>query len=339
MSKCFIGVDDGHYAIKICDGIKCFYLPSRVVYGKKQIMGLTGDILEDNCYIVDGSTLTIAEDIIHSGDIIDTRFINYPTSDVNAALICHGLYRANVLGEINIVTGLPYADFFEEGKKNNKLIKAKENNLNRNIANLNKNVSLPIIKQHKVISEGIGGYFDLLFDMNGNQNENIVNIINNQSLAITDIGGKTTEIIQIAMGGQGIVTDRSATINIGILDLINSVSNKIKNLLKLDNIISERIEAAIESNIYKAFGKDHDVADIISEEKMIFARKINDEHRKVLKDASEIGLHAIIGGGSLHIKTELKKTIGGTALFVNEPQFSNARGNYKAAKYVLKWGS
>ena len=61
----FVGVDDGHYAIKVCAGQdNCYYMPSRVVYGNRHIAGLTGEYVEDNCYEVDGTVLTIAETMI-----------------------------------------------------------------------------------------------------------------------------------------------------------------------------------------------------------------------------------------------------------------------------------
>ncbi len=334
-----VGVDDGHYAIKTCIKGKCFYMPSRVVYGKKHLTSLMGEYIEDNCYEVDGTILTVAESMVLDGSVIDIRYINYPTSDINAALIHHALYRSGIYDQnIQIVTGLPYSDFFLNGKKNQDLITKKENNLlKRKVQNLNPNINLATIQDHKVLSEGIGGYFDLLYDNQGNQHQDIVDIINKQSIVITDIGGKTTEIIQIALGGNSIVTDRSATINLGMLNLINTIAGIIKNTIKIDNIILERIEEAISTGKYLAFGKEHDVSEIIAQEKAVFARKIQEEHKKILQDGSEIGLHAFIGGGSMHLKEELKKITTTDVRFVKEPQFANARGNWKAGQFVLNW--
>lgn len=339
----FVGVDDGHYALKICfehDGIlKTLSMPSRAAYGKILLADTaTGTGNTDCMYICNDVPFTVLENVMSlRNEVIDLRTINYPVSDVNAVLIYHALVRAgfNSDDSLNIVTGLPFKEFYLNGSRNSDLITKKSNNLVRHIQNLDPNVSLPHIHRHSVMAEGAGAYIDMILNIDGSENADMVEAIAESPMAIVDIGGKTTDIVTMDTGGGKMRMGESSTGFIGALDLNDAVSNELKRKLNLNTTITENIEKAIITGVYHARGVKNDVSDIILTEKMLFARKIQDEVRKTLKDASNIGMVAFVGGGSNLIKKELYEIYGSQSNFVEEPQFANARGFYKASKYMI----
>lgn len=339
----FVGVDDGHYALKLCfehEGqLKTLSMPSRAAYGKILLADTSTGLGNNDCmYICNDVPFTVLENVMSlKNEVIDLRTINYPCSDVNAVLIYHALVRAGFSSgdSLNIVTGLPFKEFYLNGSRNNDLIKQKSDNLVRHVLNLDPSVSLPHIHRHSVMAEGAGAYIDMILNIDGTENSDMVEAISESPMAIVDIGGKTTDIVTMDTGGSKMRMGESSTGFIGALDLNDAISNELKRKLNLTTVVPEKIETAITSGVYSARGIKHDVSDIILTEKMLFARKIQDEVRRTLKDASNIGMVAFVGGGSNLIKKELYELYGSQSNFVEEPQFANARGFYKASKYMI----
>ena len=311
----YLGIDDGHYALKICyelnNELKTLSLPSRIAYGFHQLSSLDGIENNDNCmYTANDITYTVLEKYNELNDgVIDLRNLNYPTSDVNAILIYHALTRAgfNSDDHLRIVTGLPFKEFYLNGTKNIELINKKRKNLDRSIICKDKKVSLPHIDFHNVLSEGAGAFIDIALDFNGNPNTGIIDSIKDAPMSIVDIGGKTTDIITMDTGGKKIRINESNTAFIGALNLNELIGIEICKKLKLGQYSATEIETALKTGTYFAQGQKHDVTNIVIEQKKVFARKIVLEVRKVLKDASHIGIVAFVGGGSLLIQKELKE--------------------------------
>lgn len=340
----YVGLDDGHYALKICyeqnNTLKTLVLPSRIAYGYHQLSSLNGDDSNDNCmYSTDDIKFTVLEKYNELNDeIIDLRNLNYPTSDINAILIYHALTKCgfNDQDTLKIVTGLPFKEFYLNGKKNVELINKKSQNLNRIIECVDKKVTLPKIDLHNVLSEGAGAYIDIALDINGNQNTGIIDSLKDAPMSIVDIGGKTTDIITMDTGGKTIRVNESNTAFIGALNLNELIGLEICKKLSLRQYSTAEIENALKTGLYMAHGQKHDVTNIVLEQKQVFARKIVLEIKKILKDASHIGVVSFVGGGSLLIQKELKEIYGNQSYFVEDPQFANARGFYKAAKFIIK---
>ncbi len=116
----------------------------------------------------------------------------------------HALYRAGIGHEdITLVTELPISDYFIGNAKNRDLIDRKMNNLEKYPPrNMNENVNLPVIRKHHVLSAGIAAFFDLLLDFDGRENDDIQELIEDQPIAIVDIGGRTTDIAVVAEGAR-----------------------------------------------------------------------------------------------------------------------------------------
>ena len=338
----FVGVDDGHYGIKICAGEgKYVHIKSRATYGVHQSISINGtETSEDNIYNVDGVTFTVIDDVIvMNNQIIDPRNLipEYPLSDLNCSLVFHALIKAGFNGgdHLAVVTGLPFMDYFRNGKKNLELIEAKRKNFNRVVTNFDENITLPSIDYHNVLAEGMGGYFDLLLNFDGTQNEEIVKAALMAPIVIVDIGGKTTDIATV--GENRILSETCATINIGALDFNNTVSQNIMKSLGLTSTMPHKIENAIKTGKYVAYNKEHDVTEIIEDTKMIFARKIQELMYKTINKAQDLGLVTFIGGGTNLIQPQLEKLYQEQSYFVKNPEFSNARGFYKAQYFLKDW--
>lgn len=332
-----VGLDDGHYSIKVCAGRdKCYTIRSRAMYGIFESANLyTGETNDSSTYSVDETEFTIAGSSNAYGEkVIDLKSLKkpiYPLSDVNAVLSIHAMAEAGIHGDVTVVTGLPFLEYFlSNRKRNEELIEAKKLNYNRKIKNYG-GLALPNVVSHEVMPEGTGAYLDLLFDFDGNQVAEIAEASSIQPISIVDIGGKTTDIVTIAANGVDIIQQRSNTVNFGALDLNEKVSALIKTALKLESYPTpEAIEKAIMENTYAARGQLHDVSDVVKNATKMHARKLRDEVVKVLTHAEDIGRICFVGGGSHIFRDDLKELYGDQSYFVKDPEFSNARGFYKA---------
>ena len=88
-----VGMDDGHYGIKLyTDDFKLF-VPSRIATGSMVELAGTGD--DDNCYEdAQGRTFTVSESL----SFMDTRLGTYALSPENHVLIHHALMKAGLGG-------------------------------------------------------------------------------------------------------------------------------------------------------------------------------------------------------------------------------------------------
>jgi len=103
-----VGVDDGHYAVKVCAGAETFYtLPSRAHPGRLEVAGVNGDKDESLVYeTAPGEYVTItAHDMLSPA--VDTRLSDYPTSNTNRALVYHALKQTGVVGGVASQSVLP----------------------------------------------------------------------------------------------------------------------------------------------------------------------------------------------------------------------------------------
>lgn len=324
-----VGCDDGHFGIKLClPDFSQLYIPSRIAAGA--VISL--DDADANCYEASGQTYTVSNAL----QSIDTRFPDYPLSDVNRVLVNHALIKAGLGGKsIKLVTGLPVQDYYIGGQRNDTFIERKRKSLTDGVVtNRNEAVMLPRIVAHQVISEGIAAFYDLLVGKDGNVNGVVHDQVSNGAIAVIDIGGKTTDSAVIINGGMGIDASRSGTANLGGLSLNVAVEQRLKQVLNVEGLAPRQIEDATTKYTVRAFGKEHDVADAVREEKRALAAQIIGECRRRMRDAADLEAVYFVGGGSMLLRDELKGLFP-HAVFVEDPQFANARGMLKFAKYIL----
>jgi Actin-like ATPase involved in cell division len=343
-----VGVDDGHDGIKIYCGEtgKAFRLPSRVANGRT-LMGDSEDVNKQIIH-VNGKYFTIDE---YAKECIDTRTEDYPLSDANIALVYHALHQAfgGQYHKFKIATGLPLNRYYsgKDRAKNEKLIADKIENLlinkdtsNPNVYNLfdaqQKNEPIQIQK-HIVLSEGQCAYFDALMNDNGKRSS-IYDDLWEGGCAIIDIGGRTTDIAIVNPRGGTLQASRCDTLDVGIINLKNKVSQNLKDHFGFStNITDWRITKALRTGIYNHGGKDHDISKILNSAKDEITDQIENSIKVNVQDGQDLGAVLLVGGGSITLGEELLKRFNyDNWRLVNQPEFANARGMYKCAKYITK---
>lgn len=331
-----VGCDDGHFGVKLVtegeDGtLVQTYVPSRVALGA-QVISLND--AEDNLYETDnGQSYTVSETLPH----IDTRFSDYALSDINRVLVHHALLKAGLAGaNVRIVTGLPMNDYFVGSKPNSDFIGRKVKSLmDSKVRNRNPSVKCASIIAHAVQPEAIAAFYDLLINAEGDVNAEIEELVANGAIGVIDIGGKTTDEAVIVNGGKGIDPSRSGTAQIGALSLNVAVEQRLKSEFKVDQLSPVQVEKAVLTGNFRVFGKDNDCSAIINQEKSLLAEQIIAAAKRSMRDAADLEKVFFVGGGSLLLRAQLQDLYP-HAVFVEDPQFANARGMFKIAKYIMK---
>jgi hypothetical protein len=328
----YLGLDDGHFSVK-CVGIeKQFTFPSKVVNGFYPFMSVIEDSNMSSMYTVEDNNnkyTVMSQDAISSTmRFLDTRTDDFPYSDINLVLINHALLLSEVDSDVTICSGLPFQQYYINNAKNTKLIQKKKNNIER-LVKIENSDKLSKIKEHKVVAEGVAGYFDLKFNSDGSLNDEIENIKHDGLICIVDIGGRTTDVV--TMYNDAVDFNRSATLDIGGLYLQDTITEKVKAKFGYNALPNKTIDALTKDGIYKNI----DAQDIVNNAKKEMANEIANAIKSKIGQNSDIGLIAFIGGGSLLLKEQLNKLYDNNlARFVKDPIFSNARGMCKMAKYL-----
>lgn len=325
----FVGVDDGHFGIKVWTEGTGVYIASRIAAGT--MAELAGSGQDDNWYEDEaGRTFTVSSSL----PFMDTRLGSYATSAENHVLIHHALMKAGMGGhDVSIVTGLPVNDYFLNGQMNADLIDKKISSLAAfKVRNRNESIRLARVVQHTVHAEAIAAFYDLAMDDDGGETE-VMDQVEDGSIAIVDIGGKTTDVAVVINGGSSIDATRSGSANLGGLSLNAAVEVAIKRDFRFDNLTPTQVDRAVRDGSIRAFGKENDCADIVKHEKGVLAQQIITELRRRVRDGADLEAVYFVGGGAQLLQEELHHLYP-HAVFVPDPQFSNARGMWKAAKYL-----
>jgi len=326
-----VGVDDGHFGVKVFSEFGETYLPSRVAAGAHIISLDDGG--DDNLYEAGGQSYTVSDTL----PSIDTRFADYGTSDINRVLVHHALIKAGLGGRnVRIVTGLPVADFYVANKPNQEFIARKVASLaDGKVANKNPDIHCARIIGNAVQPEAIAAFYDLLIGSDGKVNKEIQELIREGSVGIIDIGGKTTDCAVVINQGRGIDPARSGTSNIGALSLNKAVEQRLKDEYKLDQLSQVQVDKAVMTGSFRVFGKDNDCSAIVDDEKGALASQIIVDTKRKMRDGADLEKVFFVGGGALLLRKQLEGLYP-HAVFVENPQFSNARGMWKIARFVMK---
>jgi plasmid segregation protein ParM len=353
-----VGVDDGHYGIKLAvepgvvtefQGSKvdpkkifCLYMPSRVTVGQVST-GIDGD--ERSLYSVTSHGRQVSYTVIGDDHVTvqqqDTRTKDYAVSDELLVLVHHALLLAGLGGrKVRIATGLPYNRFFLSGQsKNEKLIADKTKHLLQNVPrNMNANVRLAQIEEHLVMPEAVAGFHDQLTDDAGQVNQKFYERIQMAPVAFLDVGGNTTDIAVIKVGGRGIDDSRSFTIEAGGLHVETEAIPALRAWFEMEPsyvIPRKLVEAAVRTGKVRLLGREREVHQIVDPLRANHALRIVNEISAKLKGAWDLDAVYLIGGGSLLLGDHLVSALQeGQAVTVENAQFANARGFLKKMLYL-----
>jgi len=324
-----VGVDDGHFAIKVVlENGKAFSVPSRGKSGRHMI---SYNSEEEGLYQTEeGLDFTVHEHLQNSDD---TRFKDYPRSPLNRVLVHHALRAAGLGGKnVSIATGLPVSYFYlADGRRNDALIEAKQENLRRVVTGGGQPMAK--IVRNVVATEAIAAYFDQLMEMNGSPTPEYATL-NESVVGVIDIGGKTTDCAVIYPGGHHVDTERSGSNDVGVLILYNAIESRLRSMFDLDNVPPRLIENAIKTGTVKISGQVHEVQEVVLAEKEKLAEQIMAGVRAKIGSGSDLDSILFVGGGTIVMQEQLEKYFPHSR-FVQQPEFANARGMFKIAKYVF----
>lgn len=329
----WIGVDDGHYAIK---GVGEW---QRDMFLSRACMGRRGGYLgvgkkDSSCtYGTEDGDWTVDESL---DEYARTRFDDYPKSALSRVFIHHMLRRMDFGGrEVCVVTGLPVARYYTNNfEPSEGIISAKRNNLLQHavsVAAPEKN-SVASISRHIVMAQGVAMFFDQIMDMQGkytkakNGRRSI-----EESMAIVDIGGRTLDCL-IVSGGR--LKHRESR-NLGGMDLEDAVSGALREHFNMSDVTPRMVMSAVANGTCQKQGEIHDVSELVKKQKTMFAEKIVDEVRACfgirLSDADRM----VLGGGAAqHIWDVFHKAWGASEM-IQQAEYANARGMYKFGRFVI----
>ena len=348
MSTKYVGIDDGHGEIKVCFGFNdetgkfdCTSIKSIALSGLNQIVSFNG---EGAAYHADGETFSIAGDNA-LGRPLETRFLDYPKSALNRVLVAHALSKAGFGGmDVAIVTGLPVDQYYQSGRKNDKLISEKQANLCKEVVPVNKNLPLANIVQNAVISEGIGAIYYAMLNGDGSEKDDMISLIERRPITVIDMGAKTLDVATIAEGVEGIYYDKSGTADIGVLKLKEDIAAQIKSEFNLNSEPPAKyIEEAIRTKKYEIFGDINDVSHIVEKFCQEYVEQVKNFVFKKIADGSDIGAVILVGGGTAILKSVFGEAIfgiiyRGKKIIPEDPEYANACGMWLAATYLeVSW--
>jgi len=323
----FVGVDDGHYSIKVIgDNGEMITVPSRGLQGRHIIS--TGED-DGSFYLTEGTSYTVNEYLQNAED---TRFSDYPRSNLNRVLVHHALRLAGYGGkDVSIATGLPVSYYYlNSGEKNDPLISSKVQSLAKAVESGKPTAK---IVSNIVTTEAIAAYFDQLMDMEGQPSADH-DELSEAMVGVIDVGGKTTDCAVVYPGGMAVDSARSGSNDNGVLKLNSAVESKLRTTFDLDNVVPRMVESAIRHGKVKIAGEEKDVSAMVNEEKQKLADAIMAGVRTKIGNGKDLDFILFVGGGAIVLRDQLAKHYP-HARFPDRPEFANARGMYKIAKYIF----
>jgi plasmid segregation protein ParM len=323
-----VAIDDGYAQTKVYgekpDGtIGKYHMRSSVRPGRYGVGSISGNGFL-GLYETEEGPFTASEDV----EAESTQFDNFHTSTMNRVLVNHGLVGAGYGGlRVDIFTGLPVADFFgRDGAMDEEKIALKKANLKKPVQLASGSGAVALINSIEVGCQAVAAYYDYALD------DDLKEIRDTDgAIAIVDIGGRTTDIATV-IGGTRIDHARSGTANIGVLDVYKAVKQGIWAQEKIrDEFPINVIDKAVRTGTIKLYGDEMDVSKIVDEVKSEYLAKLKREIERQISTAAAMNRVVFVGGGSA-LFTDIAGTFR-NGYVSPDPEFANARGLYKHARY------
>jgi plasmid segregation protein ParM len=343
-----VGQDDGHDTVKTCSGWdssnglwKYGYHKARAVEGLQQVMSVGAQSTDGGAYETEGKRFTVAgsQNLLRT---IDTRMDGYPLSDLNRTLVNHSLAACGLGGAaVYLITGLPVDQYYKNGAPNQTLIGQKMESLAKPVGRIGKGPALASIVKQSVISEAIAAFYDALIHPDGAFDADVEKLISRRPVGVVDLGGKTLDIVVVAENVSSVYNDRSGTANIGVLQLLDKVGERIKSEFELNaNPPLPYVEEACRTKKYELFGEEVDVSHIIESACQDYLALVKNYFISKVGDGSDLGAVLFVGGGTALLQSALgaeafASIYKGKRLIAKDPEYANARGMWKYGMFVL----
>jgi plasmid segregation protein ParM len=319
-----VAVDDGYAQMKCFgdapdgQGTKPFVMRSAIAVGRRGLGSINGDETVD-AWETDGKAFTVSDAI----QTENTQLDSFHFSDMNRVLINHALYAAGYGGhKVSLVAGLPVANFFAHGIRNDEAIDRKKQNLLKAVKLTSSNADVAQLVDVRIGCQAVAAYVDWLLDDNLNERRNA-----DSRVAIVDIGGRTTDIA-VVIGGKQIDHDKSGTANTGVLDVYSAVERGIQKQFDIpDRLSLNQLDQVVRTEKVKLFGSDENVSKIVRDAVVEQEEKIRMECERKIGSGATLDAVVFVGGGSALFKTINSKFRN--AVMIENPEMANARGMWK----------
>ena len=161
------GVDDGYAETKVVSRGEKVRIASLARAGLFGLSSMGSDDRVGGSYETGGRKFTVSDKI--EGD--ETRFDDYPISELNRVIVHHALRLAGMGGKkVKLATGLQFSNYFKGDVRNEEFIKQKQESLMTEVKALDSAPCAEIV-EHIVLPEAVASWFDYAYDDKGNQIE------------------------------------------------------------------------------------------------------------------------------------------------------------------------
>jgi plasmid segregation protein ParM len=150
-------------------------------------------------------------------------------------------------------------------------------------------------------------------------------------VAIVDIGGRTTDYVVVK--NQGILHGSSGSLQCGMLDVKQIVTNGIQERFDLEVVSEQLVAQSVECKVVRLRGTDHDISALVETAKREVVERIHAETRRQLGLGVELDRVLFVGGGTVALAEHIANWFPHQAIAAH-PAFANARGMLKYLRYV-----
>jgi plasmid segregation protein ParM len=311
------GVDDGYAETKVITtaGKKVRITSS----ARAGIHGLSFVGSEDKLggsYETGGHKFTIGEFI----DGEETRFSDYPTSDLNRVVVNHALRLAGLAGKkVKIVTGMQVSSYFKGDVRDEAMIAGKRESMAKNVTAVDGGKMAEIV-DNIVLPEAVASWFDYAYNDKGTA------LDMEAPAGVIDIGGKTTDCVTILPGHQ-IDHSRSGTGEIGVMDIYEVIGNKLRGEYGEGAISRKVYDQAVRTGTIRRFGKTINIQPTVDAAIEEVSDRVLREAKRHFGSGAHLDVILFVGGGAAFMKQLVSAFPN--ARVQPEPEFANARGMLK----------
>jgi plasmid segregation protein ParM len=321
-----IGIDDGYAQTKLHGGE--VGAPARLCLASSIRPGLYGLASMSGAGRVAAYRVEEGEEFTVSAAIPSepTTFESYHVSTMNRVLVQHALLEAGFSGRtVDIMVGLPVADFFSDGRKDEARIARKVENLRKRVLPLDGREPVRY-GRIRVGCQAIAAFVDwLIHDDLSARNETP------QRAAVVDVGGYTTDVAVI-LDGERIDQTRTGTSRIGMLDIHEMIAAGLRTRFQIqDRFPAEVLSSALRTRTIRLWGREERVDNLVEHALVQHSAKVAREVERKLGGGSDLDVILFVGGGANVLKGLIERFPN--AGRVDDPEFANARGLWKYARY------
>lgn len=308
-----IGIDVGYGYTKVAYGengkITTFSFPS-LVANFSDSLSIDG-IRNPEAVEVHGKKYVVGEAAAKLKALkFQSRDKDWIASTAYAALVKYALKRISHSEKSLIVTGLPVRYYKSDKDKLVKII--------TDIAS-DRGITASVF----VIPQPLGSYYDTILTHYGLLKSVDVT---DKIVGILDIGYQTTDIL--CLNAMSPVPEMSSSFETGIANAFDAIARDIENKYSL-HLDTHGVEKAAMTGKIRAFGKEHDISDIVKTHLTTLSDAIKSEVATLWGNTAEIDEILLTGGSAKLLSQYLPQFQQGSV--INDCQLANAKGYYKYA--------